>query len=738
MDVSQIQGGVMLNSRIGPGLFVFALTIFGLPAGAAAVVVTTAADPVPPGACATTGTGSCSLREAIMFTNSNGGGTISFTIPGGGVHTISPVSPLPAIAAATMVDGYSQPGAAVNTATIQNGTNAVLLIELDNTHNGGGGLVVTGNLAIVQGLVSNRSIGPGMTISGNGVQVRGNFIGTNPAGTASGPGNLDGIAVGGIGDVIGGNTADTRNLVSGNAAAGVRVSGDGSLNGVVSNNLIGTNAAGTAAVPNLAQGVVISGQGHLVGLGPTSQGNVISGNVSSGVLVATALVSATIAGNNIGANAAGTAPLGNGSDGITANSSNVLIGGDTAPEGNVIGGSGGNGILINGSSNQIFYNSIGLLPNGGANPNANAGISVHPFSNGNKIGGSLVPPYAFAPNIITNSGGNGVEIQGAGVTGGTGNYIWGNSIFGNGGLGIKLGSGSSPTPNDPGDADTGPNHLQNYPVITSVSSAAGGSVTFTLNSVANHDFLISIYSSAGCDPSGYGEGQTHLGDGGEVTDGSGNLSDTFVNINSILPPGQFAITMTAIDYGDASTSEFSNCVLMSPPALVSAVSRKSHGGAGTFNLPLSIVASGVNHNPTVEPRQSSTSTIVMTFDQSVVSADVAVIEGTATVGAVTFSGPDVIVPLTGVLDQQYVTVSATNVQSAFTSGGSGSVRIGFLLGDVSQNRVVSLADLGLVNAQLSQPVTAANFLKDVNGSGSITLADKGLTNANLTRALPPP
>jgi len=66
------------------------------------------------------------------------------------------------------------------------------------------------------------------------------------------------------------------------------------------------------------------------------------------------------------------------------------------------------------------------------------------------------------------------------------------------------------------------------------------------------------------------------------------------------------------------------------------------------------------------------------------------------------------------------------------------VRLGFLLGDVNQNRVVTLSDLGLVNAQLAQAVTAANFLKDVNASGTLSLADKGVTNANLTKALPAP
>jgi hypothetical protein len=66
------------------------------------------------------------------------------------------------------------------------------------------------------------------------------------------------------------------------------------------------------------------------------------------------------------------------------------------------------------------------------------------------------------------------------------------------------------------------------------------------------------------------------------------------------------------------------------------------------------------------------------------------------------------------------------------------VRLGFLLGDVNGNRVVAVSDLGLVNAQLAQPVSAGNFLKDVNATGTLTVADKGITNANLAHSLPAP
>ncbi len=171
------------------------------------------------------------------------------------------------------------------------------------------------------------------------------------------------------------------------------------------------------------------------------------------------------------------------------------------------------------------------------------------------------------------------------------------------------------------------------------------------------------------------------------------------------------------------------------PVFQGAASRRVHGAAGTFDLPLSLVPT----NPTTEPRQGPAQAIVFTFDKPIASANAAVIEGAATAGAPTFSGNDVVVPLTGVADAQYLTVTLGNVGSVDGgTGGAASVRVGFLLADVTQNRVVTVADLGLVNAQLSQPVTAANFLKDVNTSGAISVADKGITNASLTHSLPPP
>jgi uncharacterized repeat protein (TIGR01451 family) len=170
------------------------------------------------------------------------------------------------------------------------------------------------------------------------------------------------------------------------------------------------------------------------------------------------------------------------------------------------------------------------------------------------------------------------------------------------------------------------------------------------------------------------------------------------------------------------------------PVLQSVVLRRVHGAAGTFDLPLSPVLT----NPTTEPRIGPAHQLVFTYDKALSAATATVTEGTATRSS-SIVGSTVVVNLTGVTNVQYVTVTLSSVSSTDGgTGGTGVARAGFLGGDVNQNRVVSLADLGLVNAQLAQAVTAANFLKDVNASGTLTLSDKGLTNANLATALPPP
>ena len=131
--------------------------------------------------------------------------------------------------------------------------------------------------------------------------------------------------------------------------------------------------------------------------------------------------------------------------------------------------------------------------------------------------------------------------------------------------------------------------------------------------------------------------------------------------------------------------------------------------------------------------------MVFQFDSALAGGLATVTAGTGVAGTPTFSGNEMIVPVTGVANAQYLTIGATNVAStAGRTGGSGSVRVGFLVGDVNGSRNVSLSDLLSMNAVLSQSVAASNFLRDINVSGTLSLADLLMINASLTTSLPVP
>ncbi len=193
------------------------------------------------------------------------------------------------------------------------------------------------------------------------------------------------------------------------------------------------------------------------------------------------------------------------------------------------------------------------------------------------------------------------------------------------------------------------------------------------------------------------------------------------------PPATDVVVMDDFIYGEPVAANVA-------PVLQGSVLRKVHGAAGPFDLTLSPVLTA----PTTEPRAGPAHQLVFTYDKPLNAAIAAVTEGVAGISS-TIVGSTVVVNLSGVTNAQYVTVSLTGIGSTDGgAGGTGTVRVGLLEGDVSQNRIVTVADLGQVNAQLAQPLTAANFLKDVNASGALTVADKGLTNAKLTTSLPAP
>lgn len=488
--------------------------------------------------------GVVTLREAMTAANTNaasgdapagdpGLDVINFNIAGGGVHTINLTSALPTITEPITINGYTQSGASPNTLAV--GSDAVLLIELNGANAGAttSGLTITAGNSTVRGLIINRFAFRGIYLQTNGSNViAGNFLGTNAGGTAAfpKPNNAVGVYVTSANNVVGGALPADRNVVSGNGTAsggrGMWLDTANATGNKVIGNYSGTDASGTAAVPNLTEGLTISS--------------------------------------------------------CSAN----IIGGTTSAERNVISGSGsGNGISISGNAtnNQIMGNFIGTKADG-VSPlkNAQAGIDFESGPTNNTIGGTA----SGAGNVIAFNPSCGILLFGSQTIN---NTILGNSIHDSNGLGIDLvvsDLGVTPNDNNTGDVDTGPNNLQNFPVITSaVSNAGTTTIKGTLDSAFSTQFRLEFFSNTAPNASGFGEGQTFLGFVNLVTDASGKAGFTF-NVPTANVIGS-SFSATATDPA-GNTSEFAastSGVVSSPGTLqLSANSQLKVENAGSFTL----------------------------------------------------------------------------------------------------------------------------------------------------------
>ncbi|HEY2103350.1 MAG TPA: CSLREA domain-containing protein [Chthoniobacterales bacterium] len=553
-------------------------------AGAATITVTTAADDLTPN------DGSVSLREAITAINAGNNlgdpdiiaqspgtfGTndqIHFNIPGTGVHTITPLTDLPTITQPVTIDGYTQPGSSPNTHATTMGLNTVLKIELSGAMDAGPSgedLNINADNCTVRGLVinsaqSNRS---GIHVFGhNSSVIEGNFIGTDPTGTVARPNTGFGVLFdfNSNDNTLGGTTPAARNLISGNAGvSAVDFKGPGNI---VQGNLIGTDITGTRALGNASRGVLVeSGGTGLIGGTTVAARNIISGGTNAdGVQLSGSAT--TVQGNFIGTDVTGTVALPNSGYGVNVfASSGSVVGGLTAtpgaPPGNLISGNGRAGVNVQGVSGTLIQGNIVGADITGTQPLGNHQQGILIVDNGgtpshdSTVGGTA----AGAANIIAFNGDGTCDLFGDGVVvrsnpGNINNAILGNSIFSNFGLGIQLEIAGAPdcvnNPNHTGDA-SGPNHLQNYPVLSSVR-INGGSTTImgTLNSHANSTYRLEFFSNNTVDPSGFGEGETFLGSTNVTTDGSGNAS-----FDLVVAQVAAGVTATATD-PSGNTSEFS-------------------------------------------------------------------------------------------------------------------------------------------------------------------------------------
>jgi len=423
------------NARVGWALLV-ALVFCHLAsiriAAAATFIVTNTAD-----------SGSGSFRQAILNANAAAGtDQIMFAIPGAAPFSIQPLSPLPDISESAIIDATTQPGFAGSPVLELRGDAIVAVAN---------GLNVTGGGTTIRGLVINRFTGDGIALADffiGGNVIQGNYLGTDIAGALRLANGGDGLQIDSPNNQIGGTNSAARNVFSGNGDNGIYL-GFGASSNAIEGNFIGVNAGGTAALGNQDDGIDSFGNNNRFGGTNGGAGNVISGNGGDGVWVKFGATGNQILKNLIGLNAAGTAALGNARHGVelASTSRSNVIGSSLPDVGNVISGNFQQGIHADNTSGNIIQgNLIGLNAPGTAKvPNAQFGIALL-NSSSNTIGGTV----AGARNVISGNSFSGIIIQDASLRNNVqGNFVGlnvtGTAALGNGQDGILIANAGTNT-----------------------------------------------------------------------------------------------------------------------------------------------------------------------------------------------------------------------------------------------------------------------------------------------------
>ena len=228
---------------------------------------------------------------------------------------------------------------------------------------------------------------------------------------------------------------------------------------------------------------------------------------------------------------------------------------------------------------------------------------------------------------------------------------------------------------------------------------------------------------------------TTFGVGGKVRTSFGDLNGGAYGA-VLQPDGK----IVAVGFQATATSKFAEFALArylgssGSLALTSAVSRKTHGSAGTFDIPLPLAG-----EPGVECRSSNSHhTLVFTFSSNVVSGSATVTSGTGSVfGNPIFAGNTMTVNLTGVTDVQKITVTLSDVTSSTSQVlPDTSVSANMLIGDTTGDKTVNGSDVTQTRGQVGMAVTNTNFREDVKVNGAITPADVRLVRSDVGHTLP--
>jgi TolB protein len=180
------------------------------------------------------------------------------------------------------------------------------------------------------------------------------------------------------------------------------------------------------------------------------------------------------------------------------------------------------------------------------------------------------------------------------------------------------------------------------------------------------------------------------------------------------------------------------------PLATGAVSRKTHGAAGTFDVIMPLAGtsgvecrtSGGTNDYTLVVTFSGNATITGSPQAQVTSGTGCVGTGGACSGNVSVSGAVVTAPLTNIANAQVINVRINGVHIADAPPADVNVAMGFLIGDTNANRTVNAADIAQTKGRLGQAVDGTNFRSDINVNGAINAADVAIIKGHSGTSIP--
>ncbi len=193
--------------------------------------------------------------------------------------------------------------------------------------------------------------------------------------------------------------------------------------------------------------------------------------------------------------------------------------------------------------------------------------------------------------------------------------------------------------------------------------------------------------------------------------------------------GTGSIVEAAVDDFEVNAT---NCIDADPPVILDAVSRVTHGGAGSFDAPMSA-------GTIIETRQSGVETLVVTFDASMdvgtaVAANISAIglnngAYAGTIGA-SLSGANDVLTITfipALIDVDRYTINLAGMSSdTGVAIVDGTFEVVALQGDISTDLIVSTGDASIIKPNFGVAVDGTNFRFDFNADGVISTGDASI------------